>query len=93
MGMAIEFSESAAKHGFTRDDAIHAVNNHTGYVPEFDQSRTAGPRPHLAVGPATDGTEIEVMFTVHTDGSVRVFHCMRARTKIKRIITRWEDRA
>lgn len=29
--MAIEFTESAGKHGFTRDDAIHAVNNHTGY--------------------------------------------------------------
>lgn len=85
--MAIEFIESAAgKHGYTRDDAIHAVNHHTGYRPEFDRSRTEGPSPHLAIGPALNGDEIEVMFEVHPDGLVSIFHCMQARPKIKKII-------
>lgn len=90
--MAIEFIESAAgKHGYTRDDAIHAVNHRTGYLPEFDHSRSGGPPPHVAIGPALNGDEIEVMFEVHPDGLVSIFHCMKARTKIKRIVEEGED--
>lgn len=88
--MAIEFSESAAKHGYTREDAVNAVNNHTGHRPEFEESRDGGLPPHLAIGPALNGDEIEVMYTVHPRGRVRIFYCMEARTKIKRLIEEGE---
>lgn len=92
--MAIEFRDSAGKHGFNSDDAIHAVNNHTGYMPEFDDSRSGGPRPHLAIGPAVDGREIEVMFEVYSDtGTVSIFHCMPAREKLKRILEEGESQS
>lgn len=86
--MAIEFTESAAKHGFTRDDAIHAVQNHSHYQPEFDRSRTDGRKPHLAIGPSLTGEDIEVMFTVGPGQNVRIFHCMLAREKMKRYFDR-----
>lgn len=91
MGMAIVFLDSAAKHGFTQGDAVHAMNNHSYYLPEFDRSRTGGKSPHLAIGPSLEGEEIEVMFTVESSHRIVIFHCMPVRDKIKALCMKGEE--
>ena len=86
--MAIEFTESAGKHGYTVADAVCAFEHQRFYVPEFDQSRTGGLRPHLVIGPAVSGVEIEVMFVVEPPETVVIFHVMQVRPKIMRIALR-----
>ncbi|MBZ8176203.1 hypothetical protein GSS88_00060 [Corynebacterium sp. 3HC-13] len=88
--MAIVFLDSAAKHGFTQEDAVYAMNNHSYYLPEFDRSRTGGNSPHLAIGPSLNGEEIEVMFTVEPPSRIVIFHCMLARDKIKKLCRKGE---
>lgn len=51
-------------------------------------SRTGGLRPHLVIGPAVTGEEIEVMFVVEPPETVVIFHVMQVRPKIMRIALR-----
>lgn len=82
--MAIEFTESAGKHGFTLDDAIWAMTNARYVEPEFDEPRVSGHvRPTLYVGPSLDPAAplLEVMVEVLPTRSIVVFHVMKARAK------------
>ncbi|MCM4180317.1 hypothetical protein P15_06740 [Cutibacterium acnes P15] len=79
MGMAIEFTDSAGKHGFTREDAIHAMQTPEVFTPHFDHSRTSGPDVAAWVGPARGGRTIEVFATLVPPDTVTVFHCMDVR--------------
>lgn len=85
IGMAIEFTDSAGKHGFTREDAIHAMQTPEVFTPHFDHSRTDGPDVAAWVGPARGGRTIEVFATLVPPDTVTVFHCMdvRATTNAK----------
>lgn len=85
--MAIEFTESAAKHGFTKDDAIAAMSHPLLYAPEFDVSRLGPALPVSAwVGPARGGLTIEVFASSPAPRVLVVFHCMPVRDKtIRRI--------
>lgn len=83
--MAIEFTESAGKHGFTRDDAINALENAVAVKPHFDTSRIFGrPDPTLVIGPGLAGGLLEVMLIEHPRGRYVIFHCMTARSKFLR---------
>lgn len=80
--MVIEFLNSAAKHGFTRGDAINAITHATYLIFDFDTSRVPNRHnPSLAIGPSLDGTSIEVMF-IHVPNRLTIFHCMELREKI-----------
>ena len=82
--MAIEFTESAGKHGFTEADAVHAMSNARYYEPKFDEPRDLSSiRPSLWIGPSLDARAplLEVMAEVIPPRTVRVFHVMRAREK------------
>ena len=79
IGMAIEFTDSAGKHGFTREDAIHAMQTPEVFTPHFDHSRTSGPDVAAWVGPARGGRTIEVFATLVPPDTVTVFHCMDVR--------------
>lgn len=78
-GMAIEFTDSAARHGFTREDAIHAMQTPETFAPCFDHSRTGGPAVSAWVGPARGGRTIEVFATLIPPDTIVVFHCMELR--------------
>ena len=82
--MAVRFLGSAGKHGFAEDDALNAIANAVWKRERFDVSRVSGvPDPTLWVGPALDGTELEVMtFTTHGNDVV-IFHCMPLRAKFR----------
>lgn len=84
--MAIEFTESAGRHGFTLQDAIHAISNARTHVPEFDEPRTGGVKPDLWIGPSLQPATpvIEVMAEVIPPDTLRIFHAMAARPKFNR---------
>lgn len=83
-GMAIEFTESAGKHGLTEADALHAIANARYYEPEFDEARNLGDvRPSLWIGPSLQPAIplLEVMAEVIPPRTLRIFHVMPAREK------------
>jgi hypothetical protein len=81
--MAIEFTESDRRHGFTLDDAVHAMSNHRYHLPGFDDPRLGGVKPDLWIGPSLRPSVplIEVMAEVIPPSTVRIFHVMHARAK------------
>jgi len=79
IGMAIEFTDIAGKHGFTREDAIHAMQTPEVFTPHFDHSRTSGPDVAAWVGPARGGRSIEVFAALVPPDTVTVFHCKDVR--------------
>ena len=82
--MAIVFSESAGKHGFTQSDAIHAITHAVFRKMSFDMSRTSGgPAPDLYVGPARSGLTIEVMAYTRPPRTLVIFHVMELRPKYR----------
>lgn len=82
MGVAIEFTESAGKHGYSYEDAIHAMLHAHYMESDFDDARLDGlPDPTLWIGPATSGRLIEVMTWQRPPDTVVIFHCMDARPK------------
>jgi hypothetical protein len=82
--MAIVFTESAAKHGFTRADAAHAIASAVYVQERFSPSRVPElPDPTLYLGPAPTGELLEVMVYVDTNNVV-IFHVMAARAKFLR---------
>jgi hypothetical protein len=81
--LAIEFTESAGRHGFTLADALHAMTNHRYHEAQFDDPRLGGIKPDLWVGPSLQPAVplIEVMAEVIPPSTVRIFHVMHARAK------------
>jgi hypothetical protein len=81
--MALDFTDSAAKHGFTEGDAINAMLNHVDKMESFDEPRIAGrSRPDLYVGPSLSRVMLEVMVERNPPNRLTIFHCMRARRRI-----------
>lgn len=82
-GMAIEFTESAGRHGFTQADAVHAISEHRYHEAAFDDPRLGGVKPDIWIGPSLQPQTplIEVMAEVIPPSTVRIFHVMRARMK------------
>ena len=87
--MAIEFTKSDGKHGFTLTDAISAIENATYVSQDFDRRDSRVDYDTWAwVGPMTGGRILEVFaFLVPPDGLV-IFHCMEAREKTIRRLRR-----
>ncbi len=83
--MAIEFTESAAKHGFTLADAVMAMSDPEIYVPRFDTARVQG-RPDTSawVGRSSTGRMIEVFGFMVPPRTLVIFHCMEVRPKTLR---------
>lgn len=81
--MAIEFTESAGRHGFTLADAVHAMSNPRYHEKEFDDPRQGGTKPDLWIGPSLQPASplIEVMAEVIPPSTVTIFHVMTARAK------------
>lgn len=75
--MAIEFSDSAARHGYSRADAMHAMETPEHFNPRYERSN--GRDIAAWVGPARGGRTIEVFATLIPPRTVIVFHCMDVR--------------
>lgn len=80
--VAIEYTESAGKHGYTPDDVMHAMRHPTLIVEAFDAPRVGTQAPVLVVGPAVGGEMIEVLYIiVPAERTVIVFHVLHLRER------------
>ncbi|MGB3351161.1 MAG: hypothetical protein WBB00_00140 [Mycobacterium sp.] len=82
--MAIEWTDSADKHGIDHADALHAIENAYYVEREFDEPRVPGhAKPWLFIGPprTLGGVLLEVMVEVIPPRGMVVFHVMEARPK------------
>lgn len=77
----ITLAESAYGHGFDRMDALAAIARARLEADPFESSRITGAiDPAGWIGPAIDGTEVEVFAEVdHAARTIWVFHLMQAR--------------
>ncbi|MBP2437871.1 hypothetical protein [Microbacterium amylolyticum] len=79
---------SARRHGFERIDALAAISRARLTADPFQASRIPStPDPAGWIGPAVDGTEVEVFAEVdHRAREIQIFHMMEARPHIIRTI-------
>lgn len=72
----MEFAASAAKHGISRDDVLHAIRNAVVAVEgEFD-----GEERRLTIGPDMSGALLEIV-AVPANNPILVIHADRLRPK------------
>ena len=74
--MAITFTESAGKHGFSKGDALHAMEAPLYHQPGFQPPIVPGSVTHLFIGPARSGLTIEVLVSYRPPVSATIFHVM-----------------
>ena len=80
--MHIRWAGSADKHGVPHEDALNAMLYRQIHRSPFGATRVDGRgAPDLFIGPAMDGTVLEVM-AERTAGGLVVFHVMPARPRI-----------
>ena len=85
--MAIEYTESALKRGYTPTEIEWVMFHPRAYVPDFEEARLPGHNPpHLWIGYAPDGDLLEIMAEPRHERVLEVFHVMPARAKF---ITRY----
>lgn len=85
--MAIEFTESAGKHGFDMLDALHAIEHAIYSKRPFETSRIPGGiAPDLWIGPTRGGVMLEVMNYLRPPRTLVIFHVMPVRPKFAALI-------
>lgn len=84
----ITLTGSAYRHDFTRLDALAAISRARLAADPFEPSRITGAiDPAGWIGPAVDGTDIEVFAEVdHRARTIAIFHIMEARPHVIRTI-------
>lgn len=89
--MAIEWADSANKHGVPHEDALHALLHADLHVSGFGPSRDFGGfAPDGWIGPARSGEALEVFAVVGNDFRLFIFHVMplreTTRVRLNRIL-------
>ena len=79
----IVFSESAFKHGVTEGDIRNAFATLL-----YDEAGVLDDDKFLVIGFDVDRNLIEVIYSIMSDGNIRVFHAMRCRTEYLKYIER-----
>jgi hypothetical protein len=74
MGIVIMFSQSAFKHGISKDDIRRAFT-----LKLFDHPLEGDEEKNLLVGFDAHANLIELLYNVVDDDTVRVFHAMPCR--------------
>jgi hypothetical protein len=78
----VEFDKSAFKHGYSKEDIIWALKTFVYEAPLLD----AGDDTYIVVGSNRAGNPLEVAFRELDDGTLYVFHALKAQKK-------WRDKA
>ena len=81
MDVAINFSQSAFKHGFSKVDICNAVINVL-----YDDILDEATDKHLLIGFDGNGKLLEILYNMLDDNTVRVFHAMKCRNAFKRLL-------
>lgn len=80
--MAIKFTQSAGKHGFTEEEAKYAITYAVYEEEEFDEPRPPSSiRPTLFIGPCRLGGPLIEVMVEEGRRDVVIFHVMVARQK------------
>jgi uncharacterized DUF497 family protein len=79
----IEFSEAAFKHGITENDIRNAMMTFL-----FDEKMDGQENKFMLLGFDENGNLIEVMYNLIDEKSVNVFHAMKCRKELLKLIER-----
>ena len=74
--MRLIILDSAVKHGYTQRDVTHAWNDYLRYFKEGED-----PDKVIRIGFDTHMRLLEIGANVYPDGTVKIFHAMKARPK------------
>jgi hypothetical protein len=74
MEIVIEFTESAFRHGVSKDDIRHALTTKM-----HDAALNGLPEKYAAIGFDRNGNPLEIMYNPIDDDTINVFHAMKAR--------------
>lgn len=78
----MEFTASAAKHGISREDALHAIRN----VTVFREQRDHDERRMLIIGPDRTGRLLEIV-VVPSRAPTRIIHADVLRAKFYKLLS------
>ena len=84
----LEIHKTALKHGVSTLDIHHATNHAIQtfqYFDEWDRKRI------LMIGPDRSGNILELIATVRSDQTARIFHAMKLRPKFQNLINQRKD--
>jgi len=85
----INIHESALKHDIPRQEIIHAHANSIGI---FEFYESSGFPRLLIIGPDNAGNLLELIVSIDTNSSLRIFHAMKLREKfVKLVINKTSD--
>ena len=84
----LEIHKTALKHGVSTLDIHHATSHAIQtfqYFDEWDRKRI------LTIGPDRSGNMLELIATVRSDQTARIFHAMKIRPKFQNLINQRND--
>jgi uncharacterized DUF497 family protein len=83
MEVVVKFASSAFKHGITRADIYHALNN-----AEYDDVLDDDNEKHLVLGFDSKINLLEILYNVIDKETVRVFHAMKCTHTFRALLDR-----
>ena len=84
----VQVAESSFRHGVSEVDIRHAQNQAIRIFEYFDESDK---QRILMVGPDRSGNMLELIATICSDQTMRIFHAMKLRPKFEVLITERKD--
>ena len=82
MDVIVEFNEAAFRHGFSKEDILHAYRNRI-----FDASIGGLPEKYAVIGFDRAGNPLEIMYNPIDDNTISIFHVMRARKSFVKMLS------
>jgi hypothetical protein len=74
MEIAIEFNDSAFRHGVAKEDIKHAI-----ITKVYDAPLNGFPDKYAVIGFDTNGNPLEILYNPIDDDTISVFHAMKVR--------------
>jgi len=81
MGVSVEFNQAAFRHNISKEDILHAIRNkiRAGAIDGFLEK-------YVIIGPDRTGNPIEVMYNPIDNDHINVFHAMKVRKSMIKIL-------
>jgi uncharacterized DUF497 family protein len=83
MEVVVKFVPSAFKHGITRADIYHVLNN-VEYDDVFDDDN----EKHLVLGFDSNVNLLEILYNVIDEQTIKVFHAMKCTYTFRALLNR-----
>jgi hypothetical protein len=83
MEVIVKFVPSAFKHGITREEIYHVLNN-----AEYDDVLDDDNKKHLVLGFDSKTNLLEILYNVIDEQTVKVFHAMKCTQTFRALLDR-----